>query len=119
MRRQLVIYCKVTSPYACHTECRKMASSPSLDDGNNRYSDTEIPLNFRIPVPHGKPSHRDGLRAPTTRERSVSHSGFRVIGLISCKKYLNPTWIGLIPSENPSTPGRERTGGSSRPSGSG
>jgi hypothetical protein len=62
---------------------------------------------------------RDGLRGRTTRERSVSRSGFRVIGPISCKKYLNPTGIGLIPSENSPTPGREREGGSNRPSGSG
>src|SRR5271155_2199375 len=53
---------------------------------------------------------RDGLRARTTRERSVSRSGFRGIGPISCKKYLNPTGIGLIPSENSPTPGRERAG---------
>src|SRR5271154_1975399 len=57
-------------------------------------------------------TNRDGLRARTTREHSVSRSGFRVIGPISCKKYLNPTEIGP-------TPGRERTGESSRPSGSG
>src|SRR5277367_340147 len=62
---------------------------------------------------------RDGLRARTTRERSVSRSGFRVIGPISCKKYLNPTEIRRLPSEIWPTPGRERTGGSSRPSGSG
>src|SRR5271154_7169356 len=66
-----------------------------------------------------KVKNRDGLRARTTRERSVSRSGFRVIGPISCKKYLNPTGIGLIPSENSSTPGRERTGRSRRLSGSG
>ena len=53
---------------------------------------------------------RDGLRASITRERSVSRSGFRVIGPISCKKYLNSTRIGLRTSENSSRPGQERTG---------
>src|SRR5271155_1649679 len=62
---------------------------------------------------------RDGLRARTTRERSVSRSGFRVIGPISCKRYLNPTGIGLIPSENSHIPDREREGLSSKLSGSG
>jgi len=52
----LVIYSKVMGPYAYHTERRKTVSSPSLNDGNNRYSDTDIPLIFRIPVPHGKQS---------------------------------------------------------------
>ena len=51
LRRQLVIYCKVTP-------VQRRTASPSLDDGNNRYSDTDIPLIFRIPVLLGKLSER-------------------------------------------------------------
>ena len=62
---------------------------------------------------------RDGLRAHTTWDRSVSRSGFRVIGPISCKRYLNPTEIGLRPSENSPTLDREWEWETGRPYGSG
>jgi len=74
---------------------------------------------FPLGIQYYRNASRDGLRARTTWDRSVSRSGFRVIGPISCKRYLNPTEIGLRPSENSPTPDREWERETGRPYGSG